>query len=76
MDGLITDGERYNKVIDIWGMRPKKSPMEMLKDSGPRRSHTETQAKKVESFNPIYMMADSGARAVRPRSGSSPVCAV
>jgi len=62
MDGLITDGERYNKVIDIWAHATEKVANEMLKDIGTEEIQTETQTKKVESFNPIYMMADSGAR--------------
>jgi DNA-directed RNA polymerase subunit beta' len=61
--GLVTDGERYNKVVDIWGRagdQVAKAMMEQL-------SHQETadrSGKKVaqESFNSIYMMADSGAR--------------
>lgn len=47
-NGLITDGERYNKVIDIW-------------------THTtdrvaDTMFENLDPFNPIFMMADSGAR--------------
>jgi DNA-directed RNA polymerase subunit beta' len=61
--GLVTDGERYNKVVDIWGRagdQVAKAMMEQL-------SHQEVidrSGKKVaqESFNSIYMMADSGAR--------------
>ncbi|MBX3646907.1 MAG: DNA-directed RNA polymerase subunit beta' [Rhodocyclaceae bacterium] len=61
--GLVTDGERYNKVVDIWGRagdQVAKAMMEQL-------SHEEVadhSGKKVaqESFNSIYMMADSGAR--------------
>jgi DNA-directed RNA polymerase subunit beta' len=61
--GLVTDGERYNKVVDIWGRagdQVAKAMMEQL-------SHQEAVdrvGKKVaqESFNAIYMMADSGAR--------------
>ena len=61
--GLVTDGERYNKVVDIWGRagdQVAKAMMEQL-------SHQEVAdrgGKKVaqESFNSIYMMADSGAR--------------
>ena len=61
--GLVTDGERYNKVVDIWGRagdQVAKAMMEQL-------SHQEVAdrtGKKVaqESLNSIYMMADSGAR--------------
>ena len=60
MDGLITDGERYNKVIDIWAQATEKVAAEMLRDIGMEKS--EEQASVGESFNPIFMMADSGAR--------------
>ncbi len=63
MDGLITDGERYNKVIDIWAQATEKVANEMLKDIGMEDVVTsDGEKKKGESFNPIYMMADSGAR--------------
>jgi len=63
VEGLITPGERYNKVVDIWSAATEKVAREMIKEMG-----TETvkgkdgKDKKVISFNPIYMMADSGAR--------------
>ncbi|MGX4643780.1 DNA-directed RNA polymerase subunit beta' [Massilia sp. SYSU DXS3249] len=61
--GLVTAGERYNKVVDIWGKTSDevgKAMMDQLKvEPVTRRDGTEgTQ----ESFNAIYMMADSGAR--------------
>jgi len=63
MDGLITDGERYNKVIDIWAQATEKVANEMLKDIGTEEvTGPEGEKKRTESFNPIYMMADSGAR--------------
>lgn len=63
MDGLITDGERYNKVIDIWAQATEKVANEMLKDIGTEEVTNEAgEKKRSESFNPIYMMADSGAR--------------
>jgi len=63
MDGLITDGERYNKVIDIWAQATEKVANEMLKDIGTEEVTGEAgEKKRTESFNPIYMMADSGAR--------------
>ncbi|MFH1117549.1 MAG: DNA-directed RNA polymerase subunit beta' [Pseudomonadota bacterium] len=62
-EGLITDGERYNKVIDIWARANEDISERMM--SGLRtmtvRAADGTE-KKTESFNPIYMMADSGAR--------------
>ncbi|MBN2568277.1 MAG: DNA-directed RNA polymerase subunit beta', partial [Deltaproteobacteria bacterium] len=63
MDGLITDGERYNKVIDIWAHATEKVANDMLRGIGTEElvSPDGTQ-KQVEAFNSIYMMADSGAR--------------
>jgi DNA-directed RNA polymerase subunit beta' len=60
---LVTAGERYNKVVDIWGKAGDevgKAMMEQLKVESvvKRDGSTGTQ----ESFNAIYMMADSGAR--------------
>lgn len=63
MDGLITDGERYNKVVDIWAQATEKIASEMMKDiSTEEVTSAEGKKRKIESFNPIYMMADSGAR--------------
>src|SRR5258706_320246 len=61
--GLVTAGERYNKVVDIWsrcGEQVGKSMMEQLGSEEVVGRH----GKKVkqEAFNSIYMMADSGAR--------------
>ncbi len=47
-NGLITDGERYNKVIDIWTHITDRVSDQMFEE--------------LDSFNPIFMMADSGAR--------------
>ena len=49
--GIITNGERYNKVIDIW-----THTTDRVSDS---------LFKQMDSFNPIFMMADSGARGSR-----------
>ena len=63
MDGLITDGERYNKVIDIWAQATEKVAAEMLGAIGTKEVMGPDNKKiKIKSFNPIYMMADSGAR--------------
>jgi len=63
MDGLITDGERYNKVIDIWAQATEKIASEMLTGiSTEDVAGLDGKKRKIESFNPIYMMADSGAR--------------
>jgi DNA-directed RNA polymerase subunit beta' len=62
-DGLITDGERYNKVIDIWAQVTESIADVMLKELGSEAAEgAKGEKKMVQSFNPIYMMADSGAR--------------
>lgn len=62
-EGLITDGERYNKVIDIWAQTTEEIAAEMLKDLGTETIKDENgKEKSIPSFNPIFMMADSGAR--------------
>ncbi len=63
MDGLITDGERYNKVIDIWAHATEKVADDMLRNIGTEEMEgPDGVSAPVESFNSIYMMADSGAR--------------
>ena len=63
MDGLITDGERYNKVIDIWAQATEKIASEMLTGiSTEEITGLDGKKRQIESFNPIFMMADSGAR--------------
>jgi len=61
--GLITNGERYNKVIDIWSHTNDKLAKAMMKQLGVD-TVTDKQGNQVTqpSFNSIYMMADSGAR--------------
>jgi DNA-directed RNA polymerase subunit beta' len=62
-EGLITDGERYNKVIDIWAQVTENIAGVMLKELGNEEVMTPSGEKKTtESLNPIYIMADSGAR--------------
>jgi DNA-directed RNA polymerase beta' subunit len=63
-DGLITHGERYNKVIDIWANVTERIADEMLKELGAEDGKTflEEELKERRSFNNIFMMADSGAR--------------
>jgi len=61
--GLLTDGERYNKVVDIWTHASDSianSMMDQLKTDEVENAQGERVAQ--ESFNSIYMMADSGAR--------------
>jgi len=70
--GLVTQGERYNKVVDIWGRTGDQVAKAMMDQLGvePVRDRTtgeiitDKKGKPVtqESFNSIYMMADSGAR--------------
>ncbi|OPL16526.1 MAG: DNA-directed RNA polymerase subunit beta' [delta proteobacterium MLS_D] len=63
MEGLITDGERYNKVIDIWAHATERVAEEMLHDIATDEvTDPSGETVRVESFNPIFMMADSGAR--------------
>ena len=63
-EGLITDGERYNKIVDIWAGVADKVTQEMMQVIGKERlTDPETGIETIEpSFNPIYIMADSGAR--------------
>ncbi|MFA4917678.1 MAG: DNA-directed RNA polymerase subunit beta' [Thermodesulfovibrionales bacterium] len=63
-DGLITHGERYNKVIDIWANVTEKVADEMMKELGAEEGKTfsEEELKERRDFNSIFMMADSGAR--------------
>jgi DNA-directed RNA polymerase subunit beta' len=70
-EGLITQGEKYNKVVDIWAKATDDVANEMMeamklepvvdKDGKPSKGKRKKQV-YTESFNPIYMMADSGAR--------------
>jgi DNA-directed RNA polymerase subunit beta' len=63
-EGLITDGERYNKIVDIWAGVADKVTQEMMLVIGKEKVvDVETGKEYIEpSFNPIYIMADSGAR--------------
>jgi DNA-directed RNA polymerase subunit beta' len=61
--GLLTSGERYNKVVDIWSHTNDQVSQAMMKELGTEKSKI-SSGKSIEhkSFNSIYMMADSGAR--------------
>ncbi|MBC7990629.1 MAG: DNA-directed RNA polymerase subunit beta', partial [Luteimonas sp.] len=61
--GLVTVGERYNKVVDIWSRCGEQVGKVMMEQLGVEET-TDRHGKKVkqEAFNSIYMMADSGAR--------------
>ena len=61
--GLITDGERYNKVIDIWARTSDDVANEMMKNiSFEQLEDDKGKLSTGASSNPIYMMIDSGAR--------------
>jgi len=61
--GLVTNGERYNKVVDIWSHTNDQVAKAMMSHLG-KESVVDREGKEVQqdSFNSIYMMADSGAR--------------
>ena len=63
MSGLVTNQERYNNVVDIWGAAGDQVGKAMM-DELSHVDVTDRNGKTVrqESFNSIYMMADSGAR--------------
>ena len=64
VEGLITEGERYNKVIDIWanvGDRVSKALMEGISSETVKDAKS-GEERKMPTFNPIFLMADSGAR--------------
>ena len=61
--GLVTDGERYNKVVDIWSRTNDQVAKAMMEKLGSEAViDARGNAARQESFNSIYMMADSGAR--------------
>jgi len=63
VSGLVTSGERYNKVVDIWGKSGDEVSKVMMSQLS-KEKVIDRNGKEVEqeSFNSIYMMADSGAR--------------
>jgi len=61
--GLLTQGERYNKVVDIWSRTNDLIADAMMEKLGQEEVEDQTGNKKIQpSFNSIFMMADSGAR--------------
>jgi DNA-directed RNA polymerase subunit beta' len=61
--GLITDGEKYNKVVDIWAQSTEAVASEMMREMATEEMGGLRKKKgEFHSFNPIYMMSDSGAR--------------
>jgi DNA-directed RNA polymerase subunit beta' len=78
-NGVITNGERYNKVIDIWSKVTEQVAEEMFRELGQSEERglnivgqrifdeydDERSISRSSAFNPIFMMADSGARGSR-----------
>ena len=61
--GLVTQGERYNKVVDIWSYTNEQVAKAMMDKLGTETvEDTDGNSVAQQSFNSIYMMADSGAR--------------
>jgi DNA-directed RNA polymerase subunit beta' len=61
--GLVTNGERYNKVVDIWSRANDQVAKAMMEKLGSEEATDHRgQKQKQKSFNSIFMMADSGAR--------------
>ncbi len=61
-EGLITDGERYNKVVDIWAQTGDRVAKEMMAQIEKQKFVVEGKEIEGPSFNPIFVMAESGAR--------------
>ncbi len=61
-EGLITTGERYNKAIDIWADFGDRVATDMMQGIASESFSDGKETHVGPSFNPIYMMADSGAR--------------
>ncbi len=63
-NGVITDGERYNKVVDIWAEVQDEIGSAVLRGLSTEVFGKDKDGKDVvgPSFNPIFVMADSGAR--------------
>jgi DNA-directed RNA polymerase subunit beta' len=61
--GLITDGEKYNKVIDIWAQSTENIASEMMSEMAVEDiEDPKGKMEKATSFNAIFMMSDSGSR--------------
>ncbi|HYB92165.1 MAG TPA: DNA-directed RNA polymerase subunit beta', partial [Candidatus Binataceae bacterium] len=63
-NGVITDGERYNKVVDIWAEVQDEIGSAVIKGLSTQVYGKDAKGQEVSgpSFNPIFIMADSGAR--------------
>lgn len=65
-DGLITDGEKYNKIVDIWSRSTDDVANEMMQEMSVQYLRDkDNKMFESPSFNSIYIMADSGARGSR-----------
>ncbi|MGB8468275.1 MAG: DNA-directed RNA polymerase subunit beta' [Candidatus Babeliales bacterium] len=63
MDGVITNGERYNKVLSIWGHATADVAAEVSKNLETENQHAyANDDKESKPFNPIFMMLESGAK--------------
>jgi len=61
--GLVTDGERYNKVVDIWSHANEQVAKVMMEGLGEEEvENIDGEMVKQKSFNSVFMMAESGAR--------------
>ncbi|MBW1941551.1 MAG: DNA-directed RNA polymerase subunit beta' [Deltaproteobacteria bacterium] len=61
--GLITDGEKYNKVVDTWAQSTETIASEMMKEMATEKiKGPDGKMITANSFNAIYMMSDSGSR--------------
>ena len=61
--GALTVGERYNKVVDVWAAATERVAEQMMKEmSFEVVTNPDGKDQQIESFNSIYIMADSGAR--------------
>ncbi len=61
--GLVTDGERYNKVVDIWSHANEQVAKVMMDGLGEEEvQDSKGETVKQKSFNSVFMMAESGAR--------------
>jgi DNA-directed RNA polymerase subunit beta' len=62
-DGLITDGEKYNKIVDIWSKATDKITNEMMEEMKFEYApDSNGVVQELKSFNSVFIMADSGAR--------------
>jgi len=76
VSGLVTSGERYNKVVDIWGKTGDEVGKVMMSQLSKQKTvdrHGKTWTRSRST--PSTLMADSGARVPPRRFASSPACA-